>query len=95
MPPTIGPGQRALAAGDHHDHHRHRVDEGEHVGIDDPDIMRVETAGGARDRRPRSPRPASGSVVTSMPTETASDLVFHQRRAWRGRNANAPGAEIT
>ena len=44
------PGQRALAAGDHHDHHRHGVDEQENVGIDDPDIMRVEAAGGTGDR---------------------------------------------
>ena len=43
------PGQRPLAAGDDHDHHRHGIDEGEHLGIDDPDIMRIETAGCTRD----------------------------------------------
>ena len=37
--------ERSLAAGDYHDHHRHRVDEGKHLGIDDPDVMCVETAG--------------------------------------------------
>src|SRR6185437_6682474 len=31
-------GEGALAAGDHHDHHRHRVDEEEYVRIDDADV---------------------------------------------------------
>src|SRR5579875_148801 len=44
-------GQRPLAAGDHHDHHGHRVDEEENVGIDDPDVMGVETACSTRHRR--------------------------------------------
>ena len=43
-------GKRAFAAGDHHDHHRHGVEEQENVGVDDPQVMRVEAAGGAGDR---------------------------------------------
>ena len=37
----------ALAPGDDHDDHGHRVDEQEHIGIDDPDIVGVEAARGA------------------------------------------------
>ena len=43
-------GERALPAGDDHDHHRHGVDEQEHVGIDDADVVRVERARRARHR---------------------------------------------
>ena len=45
------PGEGALAAGDHHDHHRHRVDEEEYVRIDDADVVGVERAGRSRHRR--------------------------------------------
>src|SRR5262249_21401853 len=45
------PGQRSLAAGDHHDHHRDGVDEQEDVGVDDLEIVRVQASGAAGDRR--------------------------------------------
>ena len=86
-----GPGQRSLAAGDDHDHHRDRVDEGEHVGIDDPDVVRIEAAGRAGDRRPRSPPPASASSSRRCRPRPPA-FRFPSARAWRGRNANEPGA---
>ena len=41
------PGQRALAAADHHDHHGDGVDEQEHVGVDDAHVVGIERARGA------------------------------------------------
>ena len=44
------PGQRALAPGDHHDDHRHGIDEQEDVRVDDAHVVRVESTGSAGHR---------------------------------------------
>ena len=54
QPADHRPGERALAAGDHHDHHRHGVDEQEDVRVDD---ARCSARRGARPRRPSPPTP--------------------------------------
>ena len=72
------PGQRSLAAGDHHDHHRHGVDEQENVGIDDLEIVRVQASGATGDRRGHDRR--QHEIARHVDADRACErLVFLQR----------------